>query len=72
MALIAAGVRPVGWVLLGVAVATGVTSALYARMGGMRPIELAAFTVACMLLEWPVLALIVVGALSEIGVSTWG
>jgi len=62
--LVSLGIRPLGSVLLGCAIAAVAAATLYARARKRRPLEAFAFAFACILLEWPVLAvltLIIVG-----------
>jgi hypothetical protein len=69
--LLLAGVRPLGWVLLSVVVATLVGAALYASARALERFEVVGFTFACMLLAWPPLALVTLLLLSWANAATW-
>jgi hypothetical protein len=69
--LMAAGVRPLGWVLLAAAAATLAAATLYARTKAFRPVEVFGFALACILLEWPILGLVTLLILSWAHIAKW-
>jgi hypothetical protein len=69
--LLVVGLRPLGWVLLAAAAVTLVAVMLYARVRALRPSEVAAFSFACMMLEWPILGFVTLLILSWAGVAKW-
>ena len=52
------GVRPLGWVLVGAAVATLVSAGSFLRGRPRGHVENAGMTFACIILLWPILALV--------------
>jgi hypothetical protein len=56
--LLVVGVRPLGLVLLVSALVTIAATGLWARWRAVQPSVLAGFTFACIMLEWPILALV--------------
>jgi hypothetical protein len=54
------GVRPIGWAVLTGALSAEALGVLYGRRRAFRPAEVAGFTFACMLLEWPLVAIALV------------
>jgi len=52
------GVRPLGWVLVGAAVATLLLATSFMRGRARRHVERAGMTFACITLLWPILALV--------------
>jgi len=69
--LLVLGVRPLGWALCGAAVSALALAALYALARRLRPFEVAGFAFACIMLEWPVLALVTLLILSLAHVAKW-
>jgi hypothetical protein len=69
--LLVMGVRPLGWVLLGVAAFTLAVVMLYARARALRPSEVVAFSFACIVLEWPLLWFPTLVVLTWVGVAKW-
>jgi hypothetical protein len=50
-------IRPIEWTALGGAIVAACTSALLGRIKAVETTAALAFTFACILLEWPILAL---------------
>jgi hypothetical protein len=69
--LLVVGLRPLGWVLLAVAVATVALATLYGRARSVKPAEALGFTFACIVLEWPVLGFATLLVLSWAHVAKW-
>lgn len=69
--LLVIGARPLGWVVFGAAVVTLAAAMLYARVRALRPSEVAALALACMVLLWPVLGFVTLLILSWAGVAHW-
>jgi hypothetical protein len=69
--LLILGVRPLGWVLCGAAVSALALALLYARARRLNPFQVFAFAFACIMLEWPVLALLILLILSWTHVARW-
>jgi hypothetical protein len=69
--LLVVGARPLGWVLIAAAVATVAAATLYARPRSFRTVEVFGFAFACIMLEWPILALVTLLILSWAHVAKW-
>lgn len=69
--LLVLGVRPLGWVLCGAGLSALALAALYALWRRLRPFEVAGFAFACIMLEWPILALMTLLVLSWAHVANW-
>ncbi len=52
------GVRPAGWAVLAGVVTAAVAAAALAGRGGVPPATVLGFTLACLLIEWPILGLV--------------
>jgi uncharacterized membrane protein YphA (DoxX/SURF4 family) len=70
-ALLVAGVRPLGWVLLAALVMTLAAPAVHAGRAGRPRTEATAFTLAAVMLSWPPLAVVTLLVFSWTGALSW-